>query len=1381
MRPSPPGNSSMNMNMRPPHPNQRPPPQLSSQDQQLHQRQLQPPVPAGVQGGRSPVLSPFQNSRPAQQSPPSAHPGQTSQMRPAGVSAAVVPMQRPMQPPHQQQQHLSHQQQPRPNHLQPGQQPTQFAQPGRPSVNSGSQGQLRPPVATGSPQAQPSQAMRPPPQQQQQQQGEEQGQQQEVHQPLSNGANLRPSSSHPNLVGGPALQQGNRLTPPSPSLGATRSPQIRPLHQNQQIPAGGPPQHYMSPTPPQQQQQQQQQLQQQQNQGIRTSTSQPHLSHPPGVRPPSGHHSPVQPHQTLAVRPPGPIAPQQQRPRPPQVAPTGQGHGSVTQTSPQQTAPGHSVQLDIPLFDGPLRNGASDAPDARLRQPPQQQQQHRQQVPPGVRPPLEQMRQLAQNQHQPGQTQAQRPMLSPQNLNPTQRQPQRPPAAQVQASHQQQQQPSSPLDGSPQRATKETTAQHHNNSSPPAQKGSPSGTENGEVVRLQRPSPQQQHLLPPNQRPAPPQQIPGAGAHQPQVPAGSSLQFRPPRPVHMPGSPRQTPLGTTEIKVPGATSTMPSRPPVPPVAPQQQQQQQLQQKPLHPEISPFTEPEEPLSDSNSDAFDEDDIEGGGVKAVSPKTPPTPSVIDRPPPAQSSVAGGPPSGPPRGPPKNVSNPRKLSASAGSGPVRIIPPSNNPTSPPASAFPPLGQPRPRVRPPPGNKVHTPYRPPERPSQAPVMYSQSGQPISRPFPQQGDIPPTDQSAADSIVPQGADAASSSIRPRDGGLQKRIVANDNNASKVDGPGLTLLSPPSPKLHGQKGPAILSVSGQKPSTSRVRTLKMWMIRGGIAYLGYTAVFNCPPESSGAKGLYCKTTNGLGGLVKPYVAPHYNAHLGPHVDHYVKPVVRQSHRIYMTVADPLVQGAFSAAGTVYKATVKKHVDSAKDQIISILPYPFKSKSGASTNADAVQEPHPEQEREEHPKVEKISRQPVHAEEVKDALSEAGGIDPNNEAKINDTKESITETPEIIADKGSDPTGEMKEKAADATNDHIAEEREQVVDAIPDKTADEKETAKDNASVVGSLGHEGHEQYQDAGIPVDFKEHSETKETEIEEHFADQNRAGKELEHSSVTQETNGLHDHEHSPVEQKVLSSDILDKIAEFKDSLKTVQKTTESANFERDFLQDDSQTAVTEAAHTDPVPDAAPEADVTSVEEPAATSTEEHLIISIPELSQEEPAADRSSVTAEATLEVLDKPTVDVFGIINRTTESVSTREDVKRDTHVTMVDDYASPVASAEEEASSVGNEQHEKQESTHPEGFEQQPREDVAEDQSDKDQSDKDQSDKDQSDKDQSDKEPKDNEQETVQEEGSAKDEQATTFEQQAALGSETETEALHAANVNAHDEL
>jgi len=111
-----------------------------------------------------------------------------------------------------------------------------------------------------------------------------------------------------------------------------------------------------------------------------------------------------------------------------------------------------------------------------------------------------------------------------------------------------------------------------------------------------------------------------------------------------------------------------------------------------------------------------------------------------------------------------------------------------------------------------------------------------------------------------------------------------------------------------------------------MKSLKTWAIRGGLIYLGYTAIYSCPPETTGVKGLYCKTTNGIGGLVKPYVAPHYNAHVGPHVDKYIAPVVRQGHRVYVKVAEPIVHGVISVAGTVYKSTAKKHVDSAKDQV-----------------------------------------------------------------------------------------------------------------------------------------------------------------------------------------------------------------------------------------------------------------------------------------------------------------------------------------------------------------------------------------------------------------------------------------------------------------------
>lgn len=111
-----------------------------------------------------------------------------------------------------------------------------------------------------------------------------------------------------------------------------------------------------------------------------------------------------------------------------------------------------------------------------------------------------------------------------------------------------------------------------------------------------------------------------------------------------------------------------------------------------------------------------------------------------------------------------------------------------------------------------------------------------------------------------------------------------------------------------------------------MKTLKKWAIRGGVIYLGYTALFNCGPDASGVRGFYCKATNSIGSLAKPYVAPHYNTYLGPHVDRYVKPVTRQGHRIYFKVADPVVQSAISAAGTLYKSTAKKHVDSAKEQV-----------------------------------------------------------------------------------------------------------------------------------------------------------------------------------------------------------------------------------------------------------------------------------------------------------------------------------------------------------------------------------------------------------------------------------------------------------------------
>ncbi|KAF9572869.1 hypothetical protein EC968_009353 [Mortierella alpina] len=1120
-------------------------------------------------------------------------------------------------------------------------------------MNTGSQGQLRPQCAAGSPQAQPTQAMRPP---------QQPGQQHQQHQPLMNGANLRPSSSHPNLAGGPSAQQGNRFTPPSPRLGAPESPHSRPLQQNHSGQAGAAPQQHQPTTPTQQQQQQQQ--------GLRTSSSQPHLAQQPGARPPPGHHSPVQPNQPMSVRPPGPMMQQQQqRPQPPQGA-TGQALGS-SHPAPHPAAPGHSVQLDIPLLDNERTNGGSDGTDVR-QHPPVQSQQHQQQprpqFPAGARPPSDQVRQQpSQTQHPTGQPHIQRQMQNPQILNPTQRPPQRPPTAPVQVP-QQHQAPSSPMDGSPQRVMKEAANVPNNTVSPPPHNG---GSEGADHSRLQKPAPQQQHSMATQQRPPNPQLVPGAGPHQSRAPAGPPSHFHPPRPVNAPGSPRQMPMGTVEIKVPGTVSSgSPRQPPAP-----QQQQQQQQQLPSQTTTTTLAEPDEPLSGSDNDAFDEDDIEGGAVNTVIPKTTAPPSEVDRPPPrTQNATAGGPPSGPPRGPPKNDNNaPRKLSTSIGSGPVRIIPPSNNPSSPPASAFPPLGQPRARVRPPPGNKVHTPYRPPERPSQTPVMYSQSGQPaFSQPFPQQGDVHSAeDPSAAASMVPHGADAASSSIRPRDGGLQKRAVASNSNGSKLDGSATKLVSPPSPKLHGQKGPAILSVSGRKSSTSTTKTLKTWMIRGGIAYLGYTAVFNCPPESSGVKGLYCKTTNGLGGLVKPLVAPHYNTYLGPHVDHYVKPVVRQTHRVYLKVADPLVQGVISAAGTVYKSTAKKHVDSAVDQAISILPYPFKPKSTAPKVDDNAHSQGQKEDHEQSPHVDKVSRQPVHVEEVKEpSLATEEGIQ--------DSAATVPEEPimDETIEMHSDPVASGQEEPVDVVEEHITEKPHEHTDSTAQAVTEETIAHEHHAPVLEELErghHEAFEQPAEVSDPIG-DEASESHENPAEPIVSHEEQ---EQEH-----DVNRSEDHEHT--ETKVLSGDMFDKIATFKDSLRNMRETEESANVEHSTPQNNDQshsdesapadpvaaepvaaepvaaepvaaepvaadTAPADPVPADPVPEATPELDALPTEDvPLAT---EQVPVSTAHEAPEAVAVASEPDTAAAVPEFLDTPTTDPV------TEEVAASEAIKED----------------------------------------------------------------------------------------------------------------------------
>ncbi|KAG0075322.1 hypothetical protein BGZ92_002961 [Podila epicladia] len=282
---------------------------------------------------------------------------------------------------------------------------------------------------------------------------------------------------------------------------------------------------------------------------------------------------------------------------------------------------------------------------------------------------------------------------------------------------------------------------------------------------------------------------------------------------------------------------------------------------------------------------------------------------------------------------------------------------------------------------------------------MYSQSGQPaFSQPFPQEANGS-DDSTAQTPLLSQGLESASSSVRPREGGLHKRVVANDSNIQKADSP------------------------ANAPS-SAAKTLKTWAIRGGLAYLGYTAVFNCAPDSSGVRGLYCKATNGVGGLIKPFVAPHYNAHVGPHVDRYIKPVARQGHKIYIKVADPVVQVAFSAAGAVYKSTAKKHVDSAKDQVISILPYPFKSKAGSSNEAG---------ESKEHPKsFEKVSRQPVHADEPH------GSVDQDQ--LQDEEKPHLSESLEQTAEEVKDTLEQVEEKVADA-KESVLEYLKPVVETV----------------------------------------------------------------------------------------------------------------------------------------------------------------------------------------------------------------------------------------------------------------------------------------------------------------------------------------------------
>ncbi|KAF9547882.1 hypothetical protein EC957_007609 [Mortierella hygrophila] len=1169
MRPPPsPGNGIMNANMRPPFPNQRPPPQQ-------HQQQ-----PGGNPAGRAPMTSPFprQDPAPGVQSsgpmnpnirplPHQAPSNPSGPIRPPGGAPGAVPPQRPVQ--QQQQQPHQQQQQPRPQPPTPTGQHPQFAGQGRlpgATLNNGSQTQLR--VGQNSPQSQPSLAMRPPHMQPGQMQ------------PHVNGASIRLSGSYPNLTG-PGMPPGNRLTPPSPSLGVTRSPQIRPLQQTQQTQGNG-------PLPPNHQQQQQHPGQHHQP-SLRPSASHPHLPQQAGIRPPVIQGSPVLAHQT-AVRPPTPLMQHQPRPRPTQAVPHGQPPSPFSQN--QQVAPGHTAQLDMPSMNGGQPANGAPSPQQRPHLQPSQDMHQQQQRSPGARPIFDQMRQQTQP---PYPAQGAGSPQNPQNANPAQRPPQRPTGpSQPQPSRQLQGPGSVPQ--SPQRPpTKEALT-----SSPPAH------GHDGQSIDG-RPTLGEQHN---NQRPAHPQGLTGARPHPqqgPPGPAGFSGPHHAPRPLQAPGSPMQRPLGSAEIKLSGPPPN--TAPRQAPALQQPQLHHQQQEHKIHELQQPVTlvEPDTPLSDSEGvyDGEEEDDIEGGSSRQTPPKSP---AAQDTAPPSQTNPAAGgppqgPPQGPPRGPPKGESHGlRKLSGAAGTGPVHIMQPSNNPTSPPASAFPTLGQPKPRVRPPPGNANHAPYRPPERPSQAPVMYSQSGQPaFTSPFPAQGD---KDSSPAKSMVSQGAEATSSSVRPREGGLQKRVVASDSNATKTDGPA-SQQAPPSPKLHGLKGgPAILSLANHKT----------WAIRGGLVYLSYTAVFSCPPETTGVKGLYCKTTNGVGGIIKPFVAPHYNAHVGPHVDKYIAPVARQGHRIYIKVADPVVQGVFSAAGTVYKSTAKKHVDSAKEQVISILPYPFKPKSkatdkeaGETTTGSAQDQPH----------FEKTSRQPIHVQEPDHASDSVDETVSHDEGIVEPMKETFTEKVEDVVEQ---------------VQEAIVEEAAPITEALVE---DVTESPEEPAAVK----------------EVEAESTTETEEIQQEEAIV-------------ADDDINSFEADVDVPVKNDALEGSIFEKMAALKDSMKDLRG---------DFKEPEQEVKNEEASQPGEVPPTEPgvqsDAAATPVEEASTPVVEEEVPTtesveataeSTIEFADKPTAPSEESEltpaeTAEATVESPAVPVPEETFLVPESVENLAAEEEVR------------------------------------------------------------------------------------------------------------------------------
>ncbi|KAG0294400.1 hypothetical protein BGZ98_001782 [Dissophora globulifera] len=798
-----------------------------------------------------------------------------------------------------------------------------------------------------------------------------------------------------------------------------------------------------------------------------------------------------------------------------------------------------------------------------------------------------------------------------------QRQPQRPPPPhQGQPPRQQQQM------NSPQRAPVEAGPRKDQSSSPqhqnPAKEHPRTADQsvlNGDNGKPPQHSPQQHHAFPPTQRPPNPQQPVGSGVgqHQHHGLAGHPVQSLPPRPHVIPGSPAQRPLGATELQAPGSTSGMQPR-----LSPAAQHQLPAHHQPfqaVQPGESEFKEPDEPLSDMDDNGFDEDDIEGGATTVSLSKEPASQVAGDRPPPSQvSAVAAqstGPPAGPPTGPPRGP--PRKLSSSAGSGPARVAQPAHDPTSPLASAFPLAGPPRLRARPPPANKEYTPYRPPERPSQAPVMYSQSGQPtLSQPLLRQDDTSKGQSSPATSMVPQGADAASSSVRPRDGSLQKRTFAGENNAPKADS------------------------SAKMSPSSALKTIKTWTIRGGLLYLGYTAVFSCRQEPTGVKGLYCKATNGIGGLVKPFVAPHYNAHLGPHVDRFIKPVVRQSHRVYLKVADPVVQGAMSAVGVVYESTAKKHVDSAKDQVISVLPYPFKRKSSGATDIDQSPDTHEETRSDEHPHVERVSRQPVHAEEIEEPVDEMQQISDDIESFVDAVKEA---------------GAERLQEAIHTVQEEIADVNETILEAVP------------------------HHDDQTTVPEPDATEKMQSHEPQILEQTE---------ESTSVNDVPEQGHHQDAAHHEQRDMNRQIIDEIAAFEDLPKDVHREAgengsndgnQVASATEDIKDEEPEHVEAQEPIPIPVPLVEPATEAIPITENAPE------LVTEPAEHHEPPTELPSTETAESTPEYLDQPTAASEDTVVETTfkpaEEVQFHEEIVVEAPAPTEEEHREqiPVATSEE----------------------------------------------------------------------------------------------------------